>query len=246
MTTVLVAEDEDPQRRAFVELLGRLWPEAEIIEAADGPSAVRLGHAHQCVAAFLDLRMPALDGLGVAAALPESTHVVFVTAHADEAVAAFERGAIDYLLKPVAEKRLAESVRRLRGRLDTSPASMKHLLAELHELRKEPERLQWVTASVGDTVRLCSIDEILAFRAQDKYTEVLSTTGDATIRMSLKELLSKLDPDEFWQVHRSVIVRVSAIEHVRKDADGRYSLTLKGRGDVLPIANSFRRRFRGM
>ncbi len=250
MTRVLVAEDEAPQREALLRLLRALWPEAELVACADGAEALAASVQAPPAAAFLDLRMGGVDGLAVAEALRGKAHVVFVTAHADKAITAFEKGAVDYLLKPVRRERLAESVARLKERLATSPPLSADSLAALRQSVTPPPSegwLQWITASVGDTVRLYPIVEVLAFRAQQKYTEVLCLGGsDATIRMSLRELLPRLDPQVFWQAHRSTIVRVTAIEELRKTTAGSYRLRLKGRTEELPAANAFRKRLRGM
>lgn len=203
MTTVrvLVAEDEAPQRAALIALLQTSWPEAEVVAAcADGFEALEACERESPAVAFLDIRMPGLGGLEVADACSGRTHVVFVTAHGDYAVRAFEQGVVDYLLKPVRPARLAEAVLRLQARLRQEPPSLVELLARLRrELATPPQRsvLKWITASIGDTIKLYAIEDMLAFHAQDKYTRVLTTSGEAIIRKSLRELLSSLDGSEF-------------------------------------------------
>jgi DNA-binding LytR/AlgR family response regulator len=249
--TVLVAEDEAPQRETLVALLAELWPACAVVAAcSDGLQALEALEREQPQVAFLDIRMPGVSGLEVAAAAAGRTHLVFVTAHDDYAVRAFEQGAVDYLLKPVRRDRLAATVERLQSRLGGAPPpDLEALLARLRAelaVAPRPATLRWITASAGDTVRLYPIDEVLAFQAQDKYTRVLTAADEAIIRKSLRELQGELDSEIFWQVHRSVIVRASAIDRVKRDALGKHWLTLKHRADVLPVSSAFHHRFRGM
>lgn len=243
---ILVAEDEAPQRDALVRALKTAWPRAEVVATCeDGFDALEAFEREAPDVAFLDIRMPACSGIEVARAIAGRAHVVFVTAFDDHAVQAFEQGAIDYLLKPVQIGRLAETVRRLEARLAQPPRDLEGALGTLpRESASAP--LKWITASVGATVALYPIEEVLGFHAREKYTTVLSARGDAEIRMSLKELVQKLDADEFWQVHRSVVVRVAAIDRVRRDEAGKLQLTLRGRDEMLPVSDAFRGRFRGM
>jgi len=244
--TVLIAEDEAPQREALVALLGEVWPEAVVTHAcADGPSALAAHAQHAHDVALLDIRLPGLDGLELARHIGRVSHVVFVTAHDQHALQAFERGAVDYLLKPVRRERLAETVARLNARLGAQPPDLDALLAALTQRRTEPA-LRWITASVGDTVRMVPIDDVLAFHAQDKYTCVLCAHEELLIRTPLKELANSLDPELFWHVHRSLLVRASAIEHVRRDQLGKLMLKLRGREGMFPVAANYQQRFRGM
>jgi DNA-binding LytR/AlgR family response regulator len=194
--------------------------------------------------------MPGVSGLDVARqVVAQGGLVVFTTAYEDYAIRAFEAGAADYLLKPVQDARLAQAVERMRARLAEARApDMRSLIDDLEaRLRPQGDRLiRWITASVGDSVRMIAIDEVLFFQAQDKYVRVVTADDEAIIRMSLKELLGGLDPDVFWQVHRGVLVRVQAIDRVRKDELGRHQLSVKGRNDVLPVSGAFQQRFRGM
>ena len=247
---LLLAEDEAPQREALAELLAELWPEATLVAAcADGLEALEAFERERPEVAFLDIRMPGLSGLEVASAIRGRAHLVFVTAYDDHAVRAFDEGAVDYVLKPVRRERLADTVLRLRQRLGGPPDDAGVLLARLRdELARAPKRdgLKWITASVGDTVKLYPLDEVLAFQAQDKYTRVITAKDEAIIRKSLRELLSLLDPEVFWQVHRSVIVRAAAIDRVRRDDLGKHWLTLKDHAEPLPVSSAFQSRFRGM
>ena len=249
--TALIAEDEAPQRQALQAQLLDAWPELEVIAVCeDGLSALDAVTVHRPSVAFLDIRMPGVSGLDVARAVVENGGlVVFTTAYDDYAIRAFEAGAADYLLKPVQPARLAQAVERLRERLQQAPATDLQAAMERLEARLRPtgdKLIRWITASIGDSVRMIGIDEVLCFQAQDKYVRVLTAHDESIIRTSLKELLAGLDPEEFWQVHRGVVVRVKAIDRVRKDELGRHLLTLKGRSEVLPVSAAFQQRFRGM
>ncbi len=251
---VLIAEDEEPLREEMVRLLEEAWPECELVAVcADGDEAMQRFDVLRPDVCFLDVKMPGASGLDVAAHVGERAHVVFVTAYDEFAIEAFERGAIGYLLKPVERAKFAAVVDRVRERCQSSPPS---LLAVIDELRQKlspeattrpgAEPLQWITATVGDTVKFFPIEDVLAFVSRDKYTQVLTAEDDAVIRTSLKELSKRLDDEVFWQVHRSALVRVSAIDRIERASDGRHQLVLKQRDDRLPVSASFRSRIRAM
>jgi DNA-binding LytR/AlgR family response regulator len=240
---LLVAEDERPQREELVRVLTELWPEAAVVPCADGLEALEAYDAARPDVAFVDLRMPGLGGLELARALA-GVLIVFVTAHDDAAIHAFEQGAVDYLLKPVRRERLALTLLRVQERLRQRVAPAAPPSFPPQAAREGP--LRWISASIGDTVRFYPIDDVLAFQSQDKYTRVLTRSDDAVIRTSLRELGRGLDPNAFWHVHRSVIVRAAAIEWVKRDAAGRFVLALKGRAERFPVSTSFQRRLRGM
>jgi len=250
----LVAEDEAPQRRALVEQLRLAWPELELAAVCeDGEAALDAVAAHRPQVAFLDIRMPGASGMDVARAVAgHGGLVVFTTAYDDYAVRAFEAGAAHSLLKPLQPQRLEQAVARLRQRLQERAAGagpdLQALLDGLEaRLRPRGEQLiRWITASVGDSVRMIGIDEVLFFQAQDKYVRVATAGGNALIRTPLKELLMGLDPDVFWQVHRSVVVRVAAIDRLLRNELGRHSLRLKDHPETLPVSGAFLHRFRGM
>jgi len=249
--TALIAEDEAPQRRALLQQLRVAWPELDVVAVCeDGVSAMDAVTQHRPQVAFLDIRMPGVSGLDVARqVVAQGGLVVFTTAYEDYAIRAFEAGAADYLLKPVQDARLEQAVARVRERLaDARAPDLRTLIDDLEaRLRPQGDRLiRWITASVGDSVRMIAIDDVLFFQAQDKYVRVVTATDEAVIRMPLKELLGGLDPDVFWQVHRGVLVRVQAIDRVRKDELGRQQLSIRGRSDVLPVSAAFQQRFRGM
>lgn len=249
--TALIAEDEAPQREALRQQLAIAWPQLQLVAVCeDGVSALEAVALHQPRVAFLDIRMPGIGGLEVArSVIAQGGLAVFTTAYDDYAIRAFETGAVDYLLKPVQPARLAQTVQRLQQRLQEPQApELLRLIEDLQtRLRPQADQLiRWITASIGDSVQMIGIDEVLFFQAQDKYVRVATAQGDALIRTSLKELLSGLDPDQFWQVHRSVLVRVAAIDRLRKDELGRHALKLKGHAESLPVSSAFLPRFRGM
>jgi DNA-binding LytR/AlgR family response regulator len=248
--TAIIAEDELPQRQELRALLAELWPELNVVaECEDGLNALEALEHHRPQVAFLDIRMPGVSGLEVARAAGMQCHVVFITAYEEYALRAFDEGAIDYLLKPVVRERLSRAIERTRSRLASgSPVDMTALIdmvqARLGAGGKQG--IKWITASVGNSVKMFSIDEVLFFQAQDKYTRVVTTESEGHIRTPLKELATALDSETFWQVHRSVIVRVGAIRAVEKGDDGKLQLTVRGREDVLPVSSTFQHRFRGM
>ncbi len=249
--TAIIAEDEMPLRDALRVMLGIAWPELEVVaECEDGIAAMEAIAAHRPDISFLDIRMPGVSGLDVArAAVAAKSQVIFTTAYDEYAVRAFEAGAVDYLLKPLQPERLAQAVVRIRERLrDARDVDAGERVDALEiALRPSGTRLiRWISAAVGDSVRMLGIDEVLYFQAQDKYVRVVTASGEAVIRTPIKDLLAGLDPDEFWQVHRGTIVRVSAIDRVRKDELGKSTLQLRGYSDALPVSAAFLHRFRGM
>ena len=251
MTTALIAEDEAPQRAELRQLLEEMWPELTVVaECEDGLAAIEALHVHRPQLAFLDIRMPGLSGLEVAKEANGIAHVVFTTAYDEYAVQAFDRGAIDYLLKPIKRDRLAACVERVRERLgQTGPQDLRDIVASLQSRMSGAPReaqIKWITATLGNSTKLFPIDEVVYFRAQDKYTQVATASDSAQIRMSLKELIDKLDCDVFWQVHRSIIVRASAIRSIHRGEDGKHTLRLKESDVELPVSSAFQHRFRGM
>jgi DNA-binding LytR/AlgR family response regulator len=245
--TALIAEDEAPQRRALCDLLHRAWPALALAAVCeDGVAALQAAAELRPQVAFLDIRMPGVSGLDVARAVAANGGlVVFTTAYDDYAIRAFDAGAVDYLLKPIEAARLAQAVERLRG----SDRHDLRAVIESLEARLRPRGdwlIRWITASVGDSVRMIGIDEVLYFQAQDKYVNVVTAEDQAVIRTPLKELLAGLDPEEFWQVHRGAVVRVAAIDRVRRDELGRHHLQVRGRSESLPVSGVFLHRFRGM
>jgi DNA-binding LytR/AlgR family response regulator len=245
----VIAEDELPQRQELRTLLAELWPELDVVaECEDGLAALNAIEQHRPNVAFLDIRMPGVGGLEVARAAGAGCQVIFITAYEEYALRAFDEGAVDYLQKPVARERLSRAVERARARLDTGAQADIAALIDMVQAQLAPgkQRIRWITASVGNAVKMFSIDEVLFFQAQDKYTRVATADGEGHIRTPLKELLSELDSETFWQVHRSVIVRVGAIRTVEKGEDGKLHLSVRGHAEVLPVSTAFHYRFRGM
>lgn len=250
--TAVIADDERLMREQIAARLREAWPELEIVgEAVNGREAVALVRARDPDIVFLDIRMPEMDGIEAAKALAGEAHVVFVTAYDEYAVNAFEQGAVDYLLKPADPERVAVACQRLRGRLEQKPDPMSDLLAELSARiggagARAREYLRWVQASVGTTLRVVPTAEILFFRAEDKYTRVQTEGFEALIRKPIKELVEELDPDEFWQIHRAILVRIDAVEQVSRDFRGHQVVKVKGRDEKLEVSRSFSHLFRQM
>lgn len=254
--TCVVAEDEALLRDALVQLLGQVWPELEIVASCeDGGSALEAIAEHRPQVALLDIRMPGLSGLEVASNLLEAgirTEVVFVTAYDQYAIDAFERGAVDYLLKPVARERLAATVGRVQARLQRGGQDIGQLRALLQQLQavappqpKAPP-LVWLTASRGQETRLILVDDVAYFQADSKYTVVMTPDGEALLRKPIRDLLEVLDPSMFKQVHRSTIVNLRAVAGVTRDESGRGTLRLKNRPETLAVSQPFMAMFRNM
>jgi len=200
---------------------------------------------------FLDISMPGMDGIQAAQALAGQAHVVFVTAHDQYAISAFEHGAVDYVLKPADPERVALTCERLRARLKQAPDPMKDLLAQLSQRLgtsglKSREYMRWVQASVGANIRMIPTSDILFFRAEDKYTRVQTQSFEALIRKPIKELIDELDPAEFWQIHRSTVVRVDAVNHVSRDFRGKQIVHVKGSEEKLEVSRTFNHLFKQM
>jgi DNA-binding LytR/AlgR family response regulator len=246
--TALIAEDEPLMRERLKEKLAEVWPELEVVaEAGDGDEALALFDAHQPQIAFLDIRMPGRTGLEVAAALGADCHVVFITAYDQYAIAAFDAGAVDYLLKPVESDRLAQAVERIRRKLAAPPADLSALIAELRgTLPRRPQRLRWIKAAVGRQVKLIPVDDVVYFQSDNKYTRVVLAQSEALIRTPLKDLVDELDSDRFWQVHRATVVNLHHVAGVlREDAERQFVL-LKQRPEKLPISRQFTHLFKQM
>ncbi len=252
--TAIVAEDEALLRESMVEQLLAAWPDLEIVaECEDGAEAIDAISEFQPDVAFLDIRMPGLTGLDVAAAAAEAspaTRIVFITAFDQYAIEAFEHGAVDYLLKPLDAARLATTVQRLQAapsaQLDSGLIDA--LAARLQAGGKlaPDEPLTWITASAGRETRLILVDDVAYFRADHKYTVVVTAEGEALIRKPIRELLQVLDPAVFKQVHRSTIVNLRAVAAVVRDDSGRGTLRLRQRDETLPVSAPFMALFKHM
>ena len=246
--TALIAEDEPLMRERLKEKLAEAWPELVVVaEAADGDEALALFDAHAPAIAFLDIRMPGRTGLEVAAAIGSDCHVVFITAYDQYAIAAFESGAIDYLLKPVESERLAQTVERVQRKLAAPPADLSAVLAELRgSVRRPQQQLRWIKAAVGKQVKLIAVEDVLYFQSDAKYTRVVLAQSEALIRTPLKDLVAELDPDKFWQIHRSTVVNLAQVASVLREDAERQFVILKNRPERLPISRQFTHLFKQM
>jgi DNA-binding LytR/AlgR family response regulator len=256
MPSAVVAEDEALLREELLTLLAKAWPELEVVAACeDGGSALEAIGTHRPDVAFLDIRMPGLTGLEVASAAAEAspgTQVVFVTAYNQYAIDAFERGAVDYLLKPIASDRLAATVRRVQSKMTSGAIDGEALRTLLGQLgarlpaTTSATPLQWITASAGKETRLVMVDDVAYFQADNKYTVVMTAQGEALIRKPIRELLDVLDPAMFKQIHRSTVVNLKAIAAITRDETGRGTIRLKGRPETLAVSLTFMPLFRNM
>lgn len=270
----LIADDEAHLRDYLEGQLKTVWPELRVVaKAANGLEALRLIDEEAPDVAFLDIRMPGMTGLDVAARLLQAAkppHIVFVTAFDQYAVEAFEHSAIDYLLKPASLDRLSKTVVKLKtalqarreatvvdGAAASAPASASQtLLALLAQLGgaglaaptpiPAAAPLQWIRASQGDQTRLIAVDEVIYFQSNDKYTSVFLTDGESLIRTPISKLREQLDDQQFWQIHRSVIVAARHIAGTRQDFRGRLMVQLKGRDEQLVVSRNYVDLFRQM
>lgn len=250
MPSALIVEDEPLLRAELTDHLRVLWPELHIAgQVENGIDAVAAIDALKPDIVFLDIQMPGLNGMEVARHIPDSCQVVFVTAYADYALAAFDAGASDYLVKPLTTARLLQAIRRLKSRRAASPPPA--VWEKLFEQESAPVHLKWIKAASGNSVRLVMVSEVLYFQSDEKYTRVVTEKGDALIRLPLKSLLGQLDPQLFAQIHRSAIVNLQAVERVeRSELGGRggavVEVILKGRPERLAVSEAFTRQFRQM
>jgi len=246
--TAIIAEDEPLLRGELTDALAMLWPELEILaQAEDGVQAIHALASHVPDVIFLDIQMPGMSGLDVARVASGKCHVVFVTAYDQYAVAAFDRGAVDYVMKPFSPARLAMAIARIRERMNSTPANLEGLLKILAE-RSLPARqfLRWISVAQGRTVQLITIDQICYFKADNKYTVVVTAAAQSLINKPIKELADELDPDIFLQIHRGIVVNVNAIAAVHRDLRGRLEVRLKQRNETLQVSASFAHLFRQM
>ena len=255
----LIADDEPLLRERLTAQLSRAWPELEVCaQARNGREALELFEEFHPQVVFLDVHMPGLGGIDAARGMAGRTEIVFVTAFEQYAVQAFEQGAVDYLVKPCDDDRLAATVERLRKRLAAVPVAGTAQIAELppqlldrlaEELRqREPVRrhLQWIRASIGATLRLIPVAEVAYLRSDEKYTLVVWSGGEAVIRRTIRELAEELDPEVFVQIHRSCIVNLHQVSQVVRGANETADVHLRGRSEVLPVSRSWLYRFRQM
>ncbi|MEO8937154.1 MAG: LytTR family DNA-binding domain-containing protein [Burkholderiaceae bacterium] len=273
--TAILADDERLMREQLRARLNEAWPELMFLaEAKNGAEAVAMVEEHDPDFAFLDIRMPGMTGIEAARAILDregnTTQIVFITAYDQYAVEAFEQGAIDYVLKPADRERIARTVERLKGRVErlegsSSPAhaslerpDVAALLARLAARLEAPvapgmpasasatPRLQWIQASVGQSLRLIPVDEVLFFQSDEKYTRVQTAQFEALIKKPIKELIDELDPDRFWQIHRATLVNAQAIATVTRDFRGRQIVTVTGHPQKLEVSRTYTHLFKQM
>ena len=256
--TALIADDEPLLRQSLTRMLGDAWPELEIVaQARNGREAVEMFESMKPAICFLDVHMPGISGVEAARMIGRRAHLVFVTAYDQYAVEAFAHNALDYLVKPLEAARLADTVTRLKERVRVAEpdanteALIEKLAAHLEKKSGGPAALRWIHVSVGQSLRLVSVEEIDFLRSDDKYT-LIAWRGDGgkasegLIRTPLKELIEQLDPEHFAQVHRSVVVNLSAVSHLTRGENETATIHLKGRAEVLPVSRSYLHRFRQM
>jgi DNA-binding LytR/AlgR family response regulator len=253
MPTALIADDEPLLRERLSSLLRDLWPGLEIVaQARNGREAVALFDEVRPDVAFLDVHMPGMNGIDVARQIGRRADVVFVTAFDKYAVEAFRQGAIDYVVKPIEEQRLADTVQRLRERVaspgQASPEwepTLERLAAQLRERLAPKPWLKWIKASVGATVKLIPVEQVIYIKSDNKYTMVVWEGGEALIRKTIRELADELDPQRFAQVHRSAIVCLERVSHFTHGPGDSGELHLKGRGDRITVSRSYLHLFQG-
>ncbi len=261
--TALLLEDEPLLRENLKSALAKLWPDLRIThETGDGDEALAQLLDAPPEIAFLDIRVPGTSGIEIARRFSGKVHVVFVTAHQDFAIEAFERGAVDYVLKPINLARLATTVERLKGKVKLPPRDVREVIDRIEPPagaigastasgsagigggKAEPTR--WLQATVGNQTKLITIREVLYFQSDSKYTRVVRAHDEALIRKSLAELMETIDPNQFWQIHRGTLVNTEVIESVVRDGLGGLEVVLKGRNERLKVSRSFRHLFKGM
>lgn len=261
--TAVIAEDEPLLAQALQAELARAWPELRVVASVgDGAAAVRAALEHRPDVLLFDIRMPGQGGLEAAAELAEEwpadapfPALVFVTAYDQYALQAFDAQAVDYVLKPVQAARLQKTVDKLRpvlaqrstqgSNLEATLDQLRHLLGSAAPAAPQP-LLKVIQASVGNSLRLVPIEEVVYFEAADKYIRVVCADGELLIRTPLKELLPQLDPQSFWQVHRGTVVRATAVESVHRDEAGKLHLALRGRKERLAVSRLYAHLFKAM
>lgn len=263
--TAIIADDEALLRHYLDKSLAEVWPELEIVsKAQNGLEAMQSIQQLKPDVAFLDIRMPELDGISLAKQLNKLDSpplIVFITAYDEYAVKAFEHNAMDYLLKPINEERLLATCQKVQARLSSYKTQSGHmpehpdiaaLMSQLQQFSQsvpQQPHLTWLKASVGEDIHLIAVDDVVYFKAEDKYVSIFKkgqagSLEEFILRVSLKELLAQLNPDEFWQIHRSVVVKVSAIDKVKKGLSGQMSAYVSG--EKLPISRASQALFKGM
>jgi DNA-binding LytR/AlgR family response regulator len=248
MATAIIVDDEAPLRRYIKRLLARLWPTLEIrAEAVNGLDALELIENQRPDIAFLDIQMPGITGLEVAAQTHNACRIVFITAYDHYAIDAFEKAAVDYLLKPVTEERLQKTIERLQQQLnDKHSTNFQALLTQLTKEVQSPAYLQWLKVALKEDIYMLPVDEVDYFQAANKYTTVVTAEREWLIKTSIKALETALNPNAFWRIHRSTIVRVAAIARVSRGFQGRYLIELHAHKETLTVSRAYSHRFKQM
>jgi DNA-binding LytR/AlgR family response regulator len=255
--TALIADDEDQLRYELKKKLGKIWPDLEICcEAENGIKAVKLAEKHRPDIAFLDIRMPGKSGLEAAKEINSICKIVFITAYDQYALDAFDNEALDYILKPIEDSRLAKTARRLKKQLtskenkslkssDNIDKILQKISRAIPELQGK-KHLQWIKAQHRDTIELISVETINYFKAMDKYTTLFTNDKEYLIRKTIKDLEKELDPEMFWRIHRGTIVKVSAITKVSRSITGKYIIKVSGEENPLTVSRSYIHLFKHM
>ncbi len=248
MPTAIIAEDEAILRTQLATKLAKLWPELEIVaQVEDGAAALEALEERAPDFMFLDIRMPEMTGVEVARLVGARSRVVFVTAYDEYAIQAFEAGAVDYILKPATDDRLAITIGRLKEKLGAQPQDLSAVLSRIAEhIGPKRERLQWIKATVGQNLRLIPVADVLFFQSDEKYTRVVTAEGEALIKTPIRELIDGLDPEVFWQIHRSTLVNVNAIAAVTRDFRGQAHVKIRGTDDTLVVSRIYSHLFKQM
>ena len=249
MPTAILAEDEEILRTQLQGKLAKLWPDLRILASVgDGASALEALEDEVPDFMFLDIQMPEMTGTEVARHVAGRCHVVFVTAYDQYAIQAFETGAVDYLLKPATDERLAVTIERLKAKIATTPVDLNSVLARINEQigGKKSERLQWIKATVGQNLKLIPVSDVLFFQSDEKYTRVVTADTEALIKTPIRELIDGLDPAVFWQIHRSTLVNAGAIASVTRDFRGQAHVKVKGKDESLVVSRIYSHLFKQM
>lgn len=243
MVNVLIAEDEPILLNSLVAKIEKYWPQASIVsQCQSGEDALEAIMAYNVDVAFLDIQMGELSGIDVALRANKHCHFVFVTAYDQYAVTAFETGAIDYLLKPYSDTRLQDCINRVQQRLNLPPADISKVLNGLQqESRNFLKRLK---IQIGNRIWLVPMHDVLYFQASGRYIKVVTAEREALLRMPLKTLMTQLDPDDFWQIHRSMTININYLDHVSTKDPEQLAVYLKGYATALPVSRSFQHLFR--
>ena len=243
----IIADDEPNLAEDLRRRITKLWPELEIAAVLhDGMAAQQALITLNPDIAFLDIQMPGMTGLEVAQSSAKNCRIVFVTAYDEHAVTAFERAAVDYILKPASDERLARCIERLRQNESIDSSVLLAKLSSLLQTNSKPASLRWIKAQLGQSVRMVAVEEVCYFQSDDKYTTVMTRDAELLLRTSIKELIDQLDPAEFWQVHRGTVVNVRQIVAAHHTALGKVTLSLRERKDVLNVSRSYAHLFRQM